>query len=420
VESVWRGKLFLEPRVAALAAGLFVYGFGQELWFRYLPEYLHVLGAPALLVGAFGAAKDLLDAAYAYPGGVLADRLGSRRALLLFGALSTLGFIVYLASPTVPVLFAGLLLVMAWPSLGLPATFALVGEELRGGGRVVGFTVQAVLRRVPIVLAPPLGGFLIERLGMAGGVRAGLAVSVVLSLVMLAALRRAFRQGAGAAGDEERGEDEPRASSARADVIGRRAPPVRLHASLRRLLLADCLVRLCEGLPGVFLVIWALEVVKVSALEFGLLTSILTLSSILSYVPAAALAERVERKPFVVLTYVFFTLFPIAVVLSSSFAHLAVAYAIGGLREIGEPARKALIVDLADPEARGRTVGVYYTIRGFAVAGAAAVGGLLWTVTPALTFAAAAALGLLGTIVAAALLPRAAPRSPCEQVRKAA
>jgi len=48
----WLRKLGLERRVGALAVGLFVYGFGQELWFRYLPEYLRVLGAPASLAEA--------------------------------------------------------------------------------------------------------------------------------------------------------------------------------------------------------------------------------------------------------------------------------------------------------------------------------------------------------------------------------
>ena len=151
--------------------------------------------------------------------------------------------------------------------------------------------------------------------------------------------------------------------------------------------------------------IWALEVVKVSPVQFGLLTSVLMGTAILSYVPAAALAERAEKKWFVVLTYLFFTLFPVAVVLSRSFVHLVLAYAVGGLREIGEPARKALIVDLADPLQRGRTVGLYYSIRGFAVAGAAAIGGALWTVRPALTFAVAAGLGALGTLFAAVFLP---------------
>jgi MFS family permease len=384
----WRRRLGLERRVAALASALLVYGFGEELSSRYLPAYLRAMGASALLIGAFGAARDILDAAYAWPGGVVSDRLGTRRSLLLFGGMSAAGFAIYFVWGSPAGVFVGLAFVMAWRSLGLPATFALIGEELDVRRRIAGFTVQAVLKRIPIVVAPPLGGLLLERLGVRSGMRVGFAIAILLSLVMLVRLSRAFRP------------DEKAPAPGGPPV----AVKVRLHPSLRQLLVADCLVRLCEGLPDVFLVLWAIEVVKVSPSQFGVLTSILTATAIVSYFPAAALAGRAEKKPFVVLTYVFFSLFPLAVVLSRSFASLAAAFMLGGLREIGEPARKALIVDLSDPGARGRTVGLYYAIRGFSVAGAAVVGGALWTVRPEWTFLVATALGLFGTAWAAAFL----------------
>jgi MFS family permease len=222
---------------------------------------------------------------------------------------------------------------------------------------------------------------------MRGGIRIGFAVAAVLSIAMLARLRRGLR-------DVGRRASAPVTASPRPSPGRRRS---RLPAPLRQLLIADCLVRLCEGLPDVFLVVWAIEIVGITPAQFGLLTSVLMATAIVSYLPAAALAGRAEKKPFVVATYVFFSLFPLAVVFSRSFGALVAAYVVGGLREIGEPARKALIVDLAEPSARGRTVGLYYTIRGFAVAGAAAIGGALWTIRPSLTFLAATALGLLGT-----------------------
>jgi MFS family permease len=381
-------------RTTALAVALFVFGFGVELWFRYLPEYLRAFGVSALGLGLFGTLKDLLDAAYAYPGGVLSDRLGTRNALLLFGGLTTVGFAVLFAWTSPVAVYAALFFVMAWASLGLPATFSLVGEELEGGGRVIGFTLQSILKRVPIMLAPPLGGLLLERFGLVHGMRIGFAVSIVLSIGMLVFLARALRREAASAGTPPLAKPKPR---------------VRLRPALRQLLFADCLIRLCEGLPDVFLVVWAIEIVKVSPVQFGLLTSVRMATAIASYVPAATLAGRAERKPFVILTYVFFTLFPLAVLVSKSFEALLLAFAIGGLREIGEPARKALIVDLADPAARGRTVGTYYAIRGFAVAGAAAVGGALWTIRPAFTFLAAGALGVAGTLWAARFLPASPP-----------
>ena len=90
-------------------------------------------------------------------------------------------------------------------------------------------------------------------------------------------------------------------------------PRPRLSGALRQFLIADCLVRLCEGLPAVFLVIWAIEKIRVSPSQFGLLISVLMGAAILSYLPGAAFAERAGKKSFVILTYLFFSLFPLAV-----------------------------------------------------------------------------------------------------------
>src|SRR5437868_14780557 len=109
----WLGAVGLPGTLAPLAVGLVVFGLGQELWSRYLPEYLRFLGASAVVVGSFGALSDLLDAAYAYPGGWISDRLGNRRALVLFGALTTAGFVVYFLFRSVAGIFFGSLLVMA-------------------------------------------------------------------------------------------------------------------------------------------------------------------------------------------------------------------------------------------------------------------------------------------------------------------
>jgi MFS family permease len=387
--------------VVALAGALLVVGFGQELWARYLPEYVRALGGTALVLGVFGTLQDLLDAAYAYPGGVLADRVGSRSALLLVAGATAAGTVVYLATGTIASLFIGLLFVSAWKSFGLPATFTLIGEELRREKRIAGFTVQAVVKRIPIVIAPPIGGLLIERLGIRTGMRAGFAISLVCTVGTVFALRSAFARRARKAEPERSGTLPPP-----------EAPRRRLHPTLRKLLVADCLVRLCEGLPAVFLVVWAIEIVEITPFQFGALQSILTATAILSYVPAVALAERVEKKPFVVATFLFFTLFPLAVLFCRSFSQLAAAYVVGGLREIGEPARKALLVDLSNEQARGRSLGLYYAIRGFVVAGAATIGGILWSVRPTLTLLAATLLGAAGTIWAAAFLPKEPAPSP--------
>jgi MFS family permease len=152
----------------------------------------------------------------------------------------------------------------------------------------------------------------------------------------------------------------------------------------------------------VFLVIYALDIVGIGAPAYGLLVTVQMTTAILGYLPGARLAQRFGRKPLVTATFLAFALFPIAVVAARSFAGLVAAFVIGGLREIGEPARKALIVDLARSDLRARSIGLYYLVRSLSITPAAFVGGLLWRSQPALPFFLAGAFGLAGAAVFAA------------------
>ncbi|MGQ0561698.1 MAG: MFS transporter [Gemmatimonadota bacterium] len=357
-------------------------GLGENLWRRFLPKYLESLGAPVTAIGLFGTAEDFLDGVYQYPGGWLADRFGRRRALLLFVSLAIIGYAVFFVAPAWQWIFAGLVFVMAWKSMASPALFAVIGDALPRHRRTMGFTVQSVLRRVPIAIAPTLGGFAIAAYGIRGGSRLGLVISVVLAITTLAVAARV-----------------------RVALIPDEAPTnVRgvwrsFPQPLRWVLASDIFIRTCEGMVDVFLVLYAINVVGVTAPQFGALVAVQMVTSILSYYPAARIADQTGRKPFVIATFVAFALFPLAVVLSTSFAWLLAAFFVGGLRELGEPARKALILEFAKPNLRARSVGLYYLVRSIAIAPAAFVGGLLWKVTPALPFHVAAVIGLMGTVV---------------------
>jgi MFS family permease len=123
------------------------------------------------------------------------------------------------------------------------------------------------------------------------------------------------------------------------------------------------------------------------------------ITSIVVYIPAGKIADRIGRKPFVIATFISFALFPLAVILASKFTLLVLAFVLGGLREIGEPSRKAMIVDFAEAGVRARSVGLYYLVRSLSITPAAAVGGLLWKITPEVPFVIAGIIGLIGTLV---------------------
>ena len=168
---------------------------------------------------------------------------------------------------------------------------------------------------------------------------------------------------------------------------------------LRWLLLSDVFIRTCEGLVDEFVVIWAMSMVGLSAPQYGALVAVQVATSIAVYLPAAKVADRIGRKPVVIATFLCFSLFPVAVIAAPNFKLMMAAFVVGGLREIGEPARKALIVDLVRPSLRARSIGLYYLIRSVATAPAAVIGGFLWAVAPALPFWVAGAIGVAGVVV---------------------
>jgi MFS family permease len=364
-----------------MSAAMFALVAGEQLWTRFLPKQLALLGAPALALGLWGSAKDFLDAALQYPGGALSDRIGSQRALLWFTFFAGLGYLAYALAPAWPWYFVALLLASAWSSLASPAMFAVVAESLPPGQRARGFMVQSVLRRVPVVFAPALGGVLIERLGFGGGLRTGFLISVGLAVLTIVFQRRFYRPPAHAA------PHEPLTLAA----LWRRA-----GAPLRRLLVADVLARAAESAADVFVPLVALDLFHITPVHFGALFGLQQAVSIASYFPGAWLADKFGRKPPVIFTFVMFAAFPLAVALARNTAGLTLAFVIAGLRELGEPARKSLIVDASPPGARGQTVGAYYFARSTFILPAGVIGGLMWKHAPHAPFWVAAAFGFVG------------------------
>lgn len=371
----------LERNVAVASGAVFLLGFGEELWKKFLPKYLEALGASVPMIGLFGTAEDFLDAVYQYPGGSIADRFGRRNAFFLFLALACIGYLVYLFGPSWPFVFVGLALVMAWQSMASPAIFAIIGDALPPEKRAMGFSIQSILKRVPIVIAPLVGGLIITSRGIVSGVRIGLIVTLVIAL--MTAVLIGFI-------------NIKREAHASINIFGVWKS---LRSNLKRLLVSDIFIRVCEGMADVLVILYVTNVLHMSMARFGTLLAILFTTTLLIYVPAAKAADRVGRRPFIIATFCAFALYPLAVISAHDFTGLVIAFIIGGLREIGEPARKAMIVDFAEPKLRARSVGLYYLVRSMAITPAAAIGGLLWKYSPQTPFLIAGIFGIAGTFI---------------------
>ena len=135
----------------------------------------------------------------------------------------------------------------------------------------------------------------------------------------------------------------------------------------------------------------------VDAQQFGVLVAFEMVTAMICYIPVAHLADKYGRRPFVLVTFLFFTLFPVTLLWANSFGWLALAFVVRGLKEFGEPARKALIIGEAVPALRARTYGAYYLIRDCVVTTGSFLGAWLWSLSPRANFIGAAVCGALGT-----------------------
>jgi MFS family permease len=378
----------LRRSIVGLLSMVILVGLGEHMAEQFLPLYLLALGGGFITVGLLNGMDNLLGALYAFPGGYLSDRLGTKRALLLFNVLSMIGFLVVILIPAWQAVLAGAALFLSWTAISLPATMSLVARVLPKNKRTMGVSMHSLVRRIPMALGPLVGGAFIVAWGVERGVRLAFGGALVMAL-LAAVLQQALI------------EEDPQKGPAKAAESN----PLRLwrHMSgeLRRLLVADTLVRFCEQIPYAFVVVWAVGTAQapgpVTSLQFGVLRTIEMATAILIYIPVAYLADRGNKKPFVVMTFAFFTAFPLVLLVSHSFSMLVLAFVIRGLKEFGEPTRKALIMDLAPEGEKAGMFGLYYLVRDVIVSVAAFGGAFLWQLSPQTNLLAAFACGVLGT-----------------------
>jgi MFS family permease len=325
---------------------------------------------------------NLLSALYSFPGGYLSDRLGYKRALVVFNLIAISGYLIVILFPHWLAVFIGSAFFLSWTAISLPATMSLVSRALPQEKRTMGVSVHSLTRRIPMALGPVIGGVLIGLYGDMTGIRLAFVAAFLLGALSLI-LQQVMIED-----DGRRGKAEKR--------------PTQLwrfmSRDLRNLLVSDILIRFAEQIPYAFVVVWCIKNNGISAVQFGLLTTVEMATAMLVYIPVAYLADRTTKKPFVLITFVNFTLFPLFLLFSHSFWMMVIAFIIRGLKEFGEPTRKALIMDLAPEDQKAGMFGLYYLIRDLIVSLAAFAGGFLWQLSPALNLLTATACGLLGTI----------------------
>jgi MFS family permease len=370
--------------MVAMVVMVILVGLGEKMAERFLPLYILAIGGSTWVVGGLNAMDNLLSALYSLPGGYAADKIGFKRSLFLFTALAMVGYLIVILFRSWQAVLVGAVFFISWTAVSLPAVMSLVSKAVPKERRALGVSIHSFFRRIPMALGPIIGGLLIGAYGTKNGVLVAFGAAFIMAGFSLFLIQRYM--------DNDAGEGKDR---------GSQKIPFKdmFNPALRSLLASDILIRFAEQIPYAFVVVWAVNSNGLTALQFGVLTTIEMVTAMLVYIPVANLSDKYGKKRFVLITFGFFTAFPVVLLFSHSFPMFVVAFIIRGLKEFGEPTRKALIMDLAPEAAKARTFGLYYLIRDVIVSIAALSSAALWNIAPAVNFLVAAGFGVAGIIV---------------------
>jgi Na+/melibiose symporter-like transporter len=405
--------LALNRTVGIVLLSVLLFGLGEQLWSPFLPVYFHAQATrldptraptsadvPAktlVVIGVYALALHLFEAFCFTSGGKITGRLGDRGSLVLFSALTVCGYVIFLIVPTEFGAVLGALLILGWEPLSVPVTFTTVGATVSHEKRGLAFALQSIQKRLPKLIGPPIAARVLQamdlQLGTTEGSIAGMRVLVGVALVLgVGALLVQWRWLPHRPAENQ--------TTPWRDIV-RRYPPV-----VRGLLFAEVFTRWCDWLVREFVVLYVVLVRGVSIVAIGDLLFLQNLTALLVYLPVGKLTQSVGLRPFIGLTFVFFALFPLTLIAMPD-SLLWVAFVVNGLREIGEPARKALITTSIPADVRARGVGLYWGIRSVAIAWAGLAGaGLWWLWGPEVLFAAAFLFGVVGAVLYYSLCPR--------------
>jgi MFS family permease len=370
--------------IVAVLGMIILIGMGEWMADRFMPLYIRALGGGLEVIGVLSGMKNLLGALYSFPAGYLSERIGYKKALLIFNLIALIGYGIVIIFQSWAAVLVGAFFFMAWSSVSLPATMSLVSSVMPRNKRTMGVSLLSITKRIPKALGPVIGGLLIGLYGEVQGIRYAFMVALVLGIIAIFVQQFMIKETPNKSKNEK--------------LKNPFAMFKLITPDLRNLLVSDTIIRFCEQIPDMLVVLWVVELNNISELQFGWLSTIEMAAAVLCYIPVAYLADKTAKKPFVLMTFGFFTLFPLILLFSHSFPMLILAFIVRGLKEFGEPTRKALIMDLAPEDQKAAVFGVYYLIRDVIVSAAAFGGVFLWAIKPEINLIAAFGFGVLGTV----------------------
>ena len=353
--------------------------FMGSLWWPFQALYILALGASKESLGMILTLQSITELVIQIPGGILTDRWG-RRKIIVLGTILRLGSNIIFLSSTHWTHIAPALVLTSAAIISSPASSALLAESISKENVSTGFAAIRTVTEFPMIVTSLLGGILIDRLGIITGVRMILlaysTVAILSTLLQWRYITETMQPSPGDRAEEEHREDSsfldslrqvPRDVLVLSVILGISALSMRLFSS--------------------FTVIYAVEVVGLSTTQWGLLGAVANITAIVFSIPGGRIADRLGKRVGILLSRIPMAFATLGYTFSSTFLHLGIFRTISGMGSgfgadlygaQGGPLWQALVIDYTPQQERGRFMGIIGTIKSVLCIPATWIGGYLY------------------------------------------
>jgi MFS family permease len=384
-------------QVITLTQSLFM--LTATLWWPYWSRYIVELGATKYQLGIVFMLEQSSQLILQLPGGILTDKLGRKKVIVLSSIFRALSPLIYLAFKIWYMVVPGMVLTQV-SSMMMPAVNAMIAESMPQKNRAASYGVYRMMTWAPMMFTALIGGMIVDRLGIVPGVRFCIALTLVVAWLNVF-LRWRYLEDTYVV-------DTSQASSGfnlsgSLEVL--RSVPVTVWWLIVVASISSFAVRTAMG----YMFIYVEENLAMTATQWGVITTAASIISTLLTMPSGLLSDRLGRKPVIIVSRVLQPVMVLGFPLSAGFWGIFLSRMLGAIGEgfggtvmgiMGGPAWQALVADIIPADRRGRIMGLMGTVIGLLSLPATWVGGYLYDfVSPTAPFYTSFALGIIATLI---------------------